>query len=264
MAEIVNDGVRIDYDAVGHGQPLVLLHGWSCDRSWFSQPGYVEDLARDHRVVNMDLRGHGASDKPHEPSAYGVDLLTNDVLAVADAEGLDRFAIWGMSYGGWIAWMTAAAAPERVVAIIAAGAWDPGPETDEDLDWFEEGWGAALRTGGTEALVEEFAKEGGDRFDTEFPVWARAVTLRADPEALLASQSRELRSEGLTHLEDFPVPALLIAGELEDEEDDAVRFAAVIPHGESLRLPGLGHGGACAASELTLPAARAFLDHWLR
>ena len=78
----------------------MLLHGWCCDRSWWTEPGYVDELRSDHRLVNVDLRGHGASDKPHEAAAYTSDALTGDVFAVADAEGLDRFAIWGQSCGG--------------------------------------------------------------------------------------------------------------------------------------------------------------------
>ena len=102
----------------------------------------------------------------------------------------------------------------------------------------------------------------GVRIVYEFPTWARAVTLRADPDALLACHAPELRAEGLTDLERFPVAALLIAGEREDENDDAAAVAAMIPNGQSLRLPGLGHAGACAASGLTVPTARAFLERW--
>ena len=104
----------------------------------------------------------------------------------------------------------------------------------------------------------------GETFDREFPPWAQAVTLRADPEALLAAHAPELWTDGIPDedLRSFPVPALLIAGELEDEDDDAAKVAAMIPNGQSLRLPGLGHGGACAASALTVPTARAFLDRW--
>ena len=104
MPEVESGGVRIGYDAVGEGRPLVLLHGWCCDRSWWTEPGYVDELRSDHRLVNVDIRGHGASDKPHEAAAYTADTLTGDVLAVADAQGLDRFASWGQSYGGRIAW----------------------------------------------------------------------------------------------------------------------------------------------------------------
>jgi pimeloyl-ACP methyl ester carboxylesterase len=94
MPEVSSRGVRICYEVVGEGRPLVL-HGWCCDRSWWTEPGYVDELRRDHRIVNADLRGHGASGKPHEGAAYTADVLTADVFAVADAEGLDRFAIWG-------------------------------------------------------------------------------------------------------------------------------------------------------------------------
>jgi pimeloyl-ACP methyl ester carboxylesterase len=106
--------------------------------------------------------------------------------------------------------------------------------------------------------------DDGDTFDREFPFWARAVTLRADPEALLAALAPELWNEGIVDedLRSFPVPALLIAGELEDEDNDAAKVAAMIPNGQSLRLPGLGHGGALAACALTVPTARAFLDRW--
>lgn len=262
MPEVSSDGVRIRYDVTGEGRPLILLHGWGCDRSWWTEPGYVDELKSDHRLFNVDIRGHGASDKPHEAAAYTAAALTADVLAVADTEGLDRFAIWGQSYGGWMAWMTAAAAPERVPAIVSSGSWDPRPEPEEPTETSE--WDEALRQGGTTALVDRFKIEDGDAIDREFPLWARAVTLRADPEALLAAHAPELWNEGLPDedLRSFPVPVLLIAGELEDENDDAVNVAAMIPNGQSLRLPGLGHGGACAASALTVPTARAFLERW--
>ena len=79
---------------------------------------------------------------------------------------------------------------------------------------------------------------------------------------MLAIQARELVTEGVPTLEAFPVPVLVIAGELEDAADAAAAAAAMIPNGERLRIPGLGHGGTCAASGLALPTARAFLDRW--
>ena len=97
-------------------------------------PGYVDDLETDHRLVLLDLQGHGESDKPHDAAAYTSDALTGDVFAIADAEGLDRFAIWGQSYGGWIAWMAASSAPERVRAIVSTGSWDPRPEPEEPTE----------------------------------------------------------------------------------------------------------------------------------
>jgi pimeloyl-ACP methyl ester carboxylesterase len=261
MPEISNNGVRIMYDVVGQGRPLMLLHGWAGDRSLWTVTGYVEDLSRDHLLLIVDLRGHGESDKPHEPAAYRAGVVTDDVLAVADAEGLDRFAMWGQSYGGWIAWMTAGAVPERVGAIVTTGAWEPMPGTDGDWGWFDEGYAPALQRGGMRGLVDLWREEEGEAFEREF-AWAQAVVLRADPDAMLAVFAPEMRTQGVSDLERFPVPTLLIAGELEDEDDEAAKAAGMIPNGQSLRLPGLGHGGAIAASELTIPTARAFLDHW--
>jgi pimeloyl-ACP methyl ester carboxylesterase len=238
----------------------VLLHGWGVDRSSWPGAGYIDELEGDYRLVNIDLRGHGASDKPHDPAAYTADALVQDVLTVTDAEGLDRFGIWGHSYGGWIAWMTAAAGPERVAAIVISGAWDPRPDEPADTDPDLE----ALRRGGTRALLDRMRLASGERMDREFPPWIQAITLRADPEALLASGST-MWADGIQDedLESFPVPALLIVGEIEDGSDAAATIAATIPNGQRLRLQGLGHEGACNASALTIPTARAFLDRWL-
>jgi pimeloyl-ACP methyl ester carboxylesterase len=257
MAVVTNDGVRISYEVTGQGRPLVLIHGWLADRTWWAETGYVDDLRRDDRVVSVDLRGHGQSDKPHQPSAYHAESLASDVLAVADAEGFERFAIWGLSYGGWVAWMTAGAAPQRVAALITTGSWDPRPmpsipgaaPEDPDLE--------VLRSGGMSALIERYEDDA-----YRFPPAIKAVMLRADPEAMIACQSNELWSDGVRDLESFPVPALLIAGQREDERGDAASIANLLPNGQSLTLPGLGHAAACAASSLTLPTARAFLDRW--
>ena len=122
----------------------------------------------------------------------------------------------------------------------------------------------ALQEGGTPALVEMLRAADGETFDREFPPWARAVALRGDPEAFIAARNPNRWRDGIPDdaLASFPVPTLLVAGELEDEDDDAGKVAVMIPNGERLRLPGLGHGGACAASALTVPTARAFLDRW--
>ncbi len=257
MPEVSNDGIKISYEVTGQGRPLLLLHGWTCDRSWWGETGYVDDLRRDHLLVNIDMRGHGQSDKPHQPSAYRADASVSDVLAVADAEGLDRFAMWGLSYGGWVAWMTGYAAPQRVPAFISTGSWDPRPGTYEDWLTFDEGDLEAVRRGGMQALIDRYEVDG-----FHYPAAVKAGMLRSDPEAMLACQAPELLPDGIASLEAFAVPVLLIAGEREDEAGGAATVAGMVAHGESLTLPGLEHASACAASALAIPTARAFLDRW--
>jgi pimeloyl-ACP methyl ester carboxylesterase len=259
MCVVDSSGTRISYETIGKGRPLILLHGWGVDRTSWTGAGYIDELESDYRLVNIDIRGHGASDKPHEPAAYTAAVLVRDVFAVADAEGLDRFAIWGQSYGGWIAWMTAATHPRRVAAIVTSGAWDPRPAERSETEDFE-----ALKQGGMNALLDRMRIASGERFDGEVPPWIQALALRSDPEALFASYSK-MWVDGLDDeaLRSFPVPALLIAGELEDERDAAAGIAAMIPRGQRLRLQGLGHVETCNASALTVATAREFLGRWV-
>ena len=63
MSFKTRDGVKLAFEETGHGTPVVLIHGWTCDRSYFAPQR--DHFARAHRVVSVDLRGHGESDKPH-------------------------------------------------------------------------------------------------------------------------------------------------------------------------------------------------------
>jgi pimeloyl-ACP methyl ester carboxylesterase len=194
-------------------------------------------------------------------SAYARDLVVGDVLAVLEAEGIDRFAVWGLSYGGWVGFLTAEDHPERVTALVTTGSWDCQPEVVAEDEPYDDSWGDAVRDGGMPALIAVFKEGMGDSYSAEFPPWAEATTLAADPDALVAIHDRSLAGEGVTTYDTMSTPTLLIAGELDDPDDEAPTFAARMPHGESLRLSGLGHGGSCA-SRTALSPARDFLARW--
>ncbi len=94
------DGTRIAYDRCGSGPALVLLHGGGGSRQEWHHTGYVHRL-RDHfTVISLDLRGHGESDLPTDPSAYTIEKMEQDIVAVVDACRIGHFTLWGMSYGG--------------------------------------------------------------------------------------------------------------------------------------------------------------------
>ena len=79
-----NDGVRIHYQVEGAGPALVLQHGFSGHlESWY-EPGYVDALQQDYRLILIDARGHGASDKPHDPEAYVLQRRVDNIVAVLD------------------------------------------------------------------------------------------------------------------------------------------------------------------------------------
>ena len=103
-------GVELFLREAGEGDPVVLLHGWPQHGEVWR--GLMAELARDHRVLVPDLRGFGRSEAP--PGDYRKHTLVDDVLALLDAEGIERAAIVGHDWGGWIAWLLALEHPDRV------------------------------------------------------------------------------------------------------------------------------------------------------
>jgi len=114
------DGARIAYDVTGNGEPVLLLHGGLQNRQVWHTAGYVDRLKSEFKVIAIDLRGNGESDKPRAPGDYAVDKHCQDILAVADACGIDQFALWGFSLGGNIGRYLAAQSP-RVNKFILIG-----------------------------------------------------------------------------------------------------------------------------------------------
>ncbi len=114
------DGIRIAYERVGSGLPLVLLHGGGNNRHMWREAGYIERLQNNFTVIAPDLRGHGESDSPTEPSDYTTDKMIQDVLAVVDTCGVERFIIWGFSFGGKVGRYVAVHS-ERVTKIVLMG-----------------------------------------------------------------------------------------------------------------------------------------------
>jgi pimeloyl-ACP methyl ester carboxylesterase len=114
-------GFTIHYEARGAGPPLVLVPGTLSSAAQWELFGYVETLCDTYRVISVDPLGHGRSDKPHDPDAYAAAGVTADLLAVLDAEDVDRASVWGYSRGGWITYRLAAEHPERVQRIVVGG-----------------------------------------------------------------------------------------------------------------------------------------------
>jgi pimeloyl-ACP methyl ester carboxylesterase len=114
------DGMRVAYDRSGTGPAIVLLHGGGSMRQEWHEAGYVKRLQDDFTVITIDLRGHGESAMPVDPADYTTDKMGQDILAVADACGVGRFTIWGMSFGGKVGRYLAAQS-ERVAKIILMG-----------------------------------------------------------------------------------------------------------------------------------------------
>ena len=87
-----NGNVRIHYQVEGEGPALVLQHGFTESAVDWYEAGYVDALRSDYRLILIDARGHGASDKPHDPDAYELNRRVADIVAVLDALAIERAA----------------------------------------------------------------------------------------------------------------------------------------------------------------------------
>ena len=156
QAYVDRDGLRIGYEtfndaAADHGRPTVLFVPIdSCvqSRAWKAQVPY---LAQHYRVVTIDPRGNGRSDRPTDPAEYGDLEFVADTVAVMDAAGVDRAVLVGICVSAWQAMLVASLHPERVQGVVAVGPWlyddtPPLPFRAEAAAHFEdelpryEGW----------------------------------------------------------------------------------------------------------------------------
>jgi len=125
MTEFVTapDGVRIAYEIAGEGEPVVLVHGFAASRvqNWRA-PGWYETLnGAGYRVIALDCRGHGESDKPHDPASYGHDVMARDVVSVMGAAGVGRALLMGYSMGGFISMHLLLKHPELFGKVVIGG-----------------------------------------------------------------------------------------------------------------------------------------------
>jgi pimeloyl-ACP methyl ester carboxylesterase len=121
MPYAVNQGVRIHYQVEGDGQPLVIQHGFTDSAETWYEVGYVDGLKPQYRLILIDARGHGASDKPHEPDAYDRERVVADITTVLDDLAIPRAHYFGYSMGARIGFAIAKYAPERVRSLIIGG-----------------------------------------------------------------------------------------------------------------------------------------------
>jgi pimeloyl-ACP methyl ester carboxylesterase len=126
MESFENDGLRFDVTDLGpaDGPVVVLLHGFPADRHcWRAVAG--ELAAAGYRTLAPDQRGYGPRSRPAGRRAYSIDVLGDDVLALADQAGVDRFALVGHDWGAAVAWHLAATAPDRLASLTAVSVPHP-------------------------------------------------------------------------------------------------------------------------------------------
>jgi pimeloyl-ACP methyl ester carboxylesterase len=251
MPYVDNDGVRIHYQVEGEGPPLVLQHGFSESVVDWYEAGYVDALRSDYRLILIDARGHGASDKPHDADGYELERRVADVVAVLDGLAIEKAVFWGYSMGGWIGFGTAKYSKERFRALVIGGQ-HPYARSMEPLR-------QVVRRG---IAGEAFVAGMEEMFGPESAV--RKQRLRsADLEAYLALAQDRPGVEDMLAV--MPMPCCLYAGNMDPVYPEVKKCSRRMRGVTFFSLPGLGHCEAYARSELVLPRITEFLktvDPW--
>jgi pimeloyl-ACP methyl ester carboxylesterase len=243
---VERDGVRIHYEVVGAGPPVVLLHGAAGDGTMWLHAGYVDGLDGFSRVL-VDSRGHGLSDGPGDEAAYRLEEYAADVEAVIDALGAPSVALWGYSSGAHVAAAVAGRLPDRVDALITTGWIADLGSLQEQTELIQ-----LLESSGMPGLNAALEQDEG----ISLPPWMRELFLATDPRVFVA----EVKGFGdggqvRASLSSVTAPALLLVGAAEDPGGEAAKVAALLPSGRAITLPGVGHVGAFLATEQALPHA---------
>jgi pimeloyl-ACP methyl ester carboxylesterase len=253
MPRVSNEGVSIHYRIEGDGPPLVLGHGITDSSDVWYERGYVAALKPKYRLVLIDFRGHGQSDKPHDPPSYTVGKIASDFVAVLDALDMKTATYWGYSMGGRYGFALARRALDRVACFVIGGA----PASTVSAVTGEPGKEGPLMTAFRSGRPEEVVK-----------VWGEGVTpalrervLANDMAALVAcAQGLWLNTEGFSDvLGTIAMPTLIYAGSADPMHDHARQSASEIPGAQFVSLPGLSHIQALWRSDLVLPHVEPFL-----
>ncbi len=242
-----NAGVRICYECEGDGPPLVLVHGLTETMEAWREFGYVEPLREHNRLVLIDMRGHGRSDKPHDELQYSPAHFAGDVVAVLDDLGIERTHLYGHSMGGRVALCTAKHAPHRLQSV-AVGAALPYSNPERNRAFL----------GAFDLGIDEFVAI----FESQAPM-SPAMRARIAANDLAALQALiRYRANHVDDTEDalpaLSVPYRLIVGDADAQAplDDVLRFAATLAPGALVTLPGANHLQSFQQADLVLPHLR--------
>jgi pimeloyl-ACP methyl ester carboxylesterase len=257
-----NNGVRIHYELQGplNGPPLILQHGFGSGiYNWTERGDYLKELGKSYRLIIMEARGHGESDKPHDLAGYRADVIANDYVAVLDDLKIKQAMYFGYSLGAIIGYKTVCRyALPRFYAMILGGASALGSQAEAEKKEL------ALRLGGLKMAVEK----GMEAYIVNFtektygPMekTARERMLKNDPQALLSfRQEIEEWPSGADILPKIKIPILAFAGEADPRFPTIKQTVAALPNVTFFSLPGLNHGQCFEHSELTLPHIIKFL-----
>jgi pimeloyl-ACP methyl ester carboxylesterase len=235
-------GVRIHFVEQGQGDPVVMLHGFSGSYRDFVDFGIFESLVDEgYRAIAVDCRGYGQSDKPHDPDAYGIEMV-EDIVRLLDHLHIEKAHVMGGSMGGAITNKLRETHPERLLtAVLGLAGWmEEGETSSLDMnaiaDSLEKGEGLGM-------LLRALTPEGEEEpSEEEIAEYERARFAHQDPKALAAvARSFGSFTVSETDLRQNTVPTLAIIGEKDPLKKGVDAMEGVMSNLEIVIIEGANH-----------------------
>jgi len=225
-----SNGINIAYDDIGEGDPILLVHGFAASRvtNW-KLAGWYDRLEKaGRRVIALDCRGHGESDKPHDAAAYGAENMGGDVIRLMDHLSIERADLMGYSMGGIISTWLLMNEADRFDSVVLAGIGG-GTIRMESVD----------RSGVADALAAPDRIEGASDVARRFRAFAKSQggDLVALAECMRALH-RPVDPADLGHVDKR---VLVVAGEKDELVGDPHSLADAIPGAECVVVPEADH-----------------------
>jgi pimeloyl-ACP methyl ester carboxylesterase len=232
MTEFVKaaDGVRIAYEIMGDGPSVVLVHGFASNRvqNW-KAPGWYDTLTEaGYRVVAIDCRGHGESDKPHDPAFYNHTLMAEDVVAVMEVAGAGDAFLMGYSMGGFISMHVLMDHPDMLQKVVIGG-----------VGGSYLGTAFGSREGIAEALLEPDKNKITDPVQKSFREFAERSG--KDIQALAACMRGKRHAFTAAELAQSQRPVLVVCGEKDALTGPPDPLAAAFADGRSVTVAKRDH-----------------------
>jgi pimeloyl-ACP methyl ester carboxylesterase len=239
-----SNGVRIRYVDQGSGQPVVLIHGYTGSIAGWVETGVLPNLEKDYRIIALDCRGHGKSDKPHDPQSYGIQM-GQDVVRLLDHLNIARAHIVGYSMGAGITAKLLTTNPDRFLTATLGGAagrqnWTAQDEAAAEAEAVELEQGMPFRS-----LILRLAPTDQPK-PTDEVIQARSQQLlrgndRLALAALVRSRGEQTVSE--VQMAAVQVPTLGLIGSADPNLAAMNHLKSVLPALKVVVIEGATHGG---------------------
>jgi pimeloyl-ACP methyl ester carboxylesterase len=225
-----SDGVKIHYETYGEGSPIVLVHGFaaSIQLNW-AGTGWVDTLKPVRRVVALDCRGHGLSDKPHDAAAYDSEKMQQDVLNLMDYLAIQKADLFGYSMGSFISAALLAYHRERFTSVVLGGIGNVLKGLPVDT-------GRSIAA----ALAADDPSTVTDPVGLGFRNFAESDP-NNDLKALAACSGNPAPPIDAAVFSGVDIPVLIVKGANDTTTENAEPTAAVIPGARLVSIPDTDH-----------------------